>query len=39
LHEGECSPDSDRCDRCFRYWCARCGIGLGGMMSTCDRCT
>ena len=38
LHEGECLPDSDRCRRCFRYWCAWCGIGLSGMMSRCDRC-
>ena len=37
-HEGQCTPDSDRCDRCFRYWCGTCGIGLGGMMSRCNRC-
>ena len=37
-HEGQCTPDSDRCDRCFRYWCGRCGIGLSGMMSRCGRC-
>ena len=37
-HRGQCTPDRDRCRRCFRYWCSRCGRGLGGMWERCYIC-
>ena len=31
-----CIPDYRRCLHCWRYWCSRCGSGLGGMMGKCN---
>ena len=34
-HPGNCFPDSRTCNACYRYWCGRCG---GGMGSYADKC-
>ena len=32
----ECVPSCRNCRYCWRYWCGRCGTGLGGMYGSCD---
>ena len=39
-HEGPCLPNKRTCYGCWRYWCGKCGSGLGGMYGKCSykRC-
>ena len=37
-HAGDCVPSKEKCEYCYKYWCAKCGNGVSNyLVRCCDK--